>query len=110
MTGMATALLILIGSFAGAIQTMAAEPTVEISIDNFRFTPAEITIPAGAVVKWVNHDDTPHTVTEKSLAFRSRALDTDDTFTRQFNDVGEIDYFCSLHPRMTGKIIVKTGG
>jgi plastocyanin len=106
-TRIAAALLILMGSLVGPTQTKTEEPAVEISIDNFTFAPAEITIPAGTVVKWVNRDDIPHTIVEKSLSFRSKALDTDDTFTHQFNDVGEINYFCSLHPRMTGKIIVK---
>jgi len=105
-TGIAAALLLLVGP----IPTKAEEPVVEISIDNFTFAPAEVTIAVGTVVKWVNRDDIPHTVVEKSLSFRSKALDTDDTFTHQFNDVGEVGYFCSLHPHMTGKIIVKAKG
>jgi plastocyanin len=109
MTRIAAALLLL-ASLVGPIRTKAEEQGVEISIDNFTFAPAAITIPAGTVVTWVNRDDIPHTVVEKSLRFRSRALDTDDTFTHQFNDIGEIDYFCSLHPHMTGRIIVKAKG
>lgn len=90
----------------GSLAAKADEAVDEISIDNFTFCPAEV----GTVVKWVNRDDIPHTVVEKSLAFRSKALDTDDTFTHRFYDVGEVDYFCSLHPHMTGRIIVKARG
>jgi plastocyanin len=84
-----------------------AEPAVEITIDNFTFTPATITIEPGTIVKWINRDDIPHSVVAKSLAFRSKALDTEDSFSHEFNELGESDYFCSLHPHMTGKIIVR---
>jgi len=87
-----------------------ADSTVEITIDNFTFAPGTITIERGTTVKWLNRDDIPHTVVEKSLAFRSKALDTDDSFSHQFNEVGEIDYFCSLHPHMRGKVIVRADG
>ena len=107
VTRMSAALILLMGSLAGSVQTKAEEPVVEISIDNFTFAPAALTISAGTTVRWTNRDDIPHTVVEKSLRFRSKALDTNDTFTHQFNDTGEVDYFCSLHPHMTGKIIVK---
>jgi plastocyanin len=97
-------------ALARATPGAAAETTVEISIDNFTFTPATLTIERGTMVKWLNRDDIPHTVVDKSLAFKSPALDTDDSFSRQFNESGVIDYFCSLHPHMTGKIIVRTSG
>ena len=85
----------------------AAESAVEITIDNFTFTPATITIEPGVNVKWLNRDDIPHTVVAKSLAFKSKPLDTDDSFSHRFDEVGEFDYFCSLHPHMTGKVIVR---
>lgn len=86
----------------------AAEPnTVDVHIDNFAFTPAELTIAPGTTVKWTNRDDIPHTVTEKLVAFKSKTMDTDETFTHTFDAAGEVTYFCSLHPHMTGKIIVK---
>jgi plastocyanin len=86
---------------------LAAETTVEVTIDNFTFAPATITVEPGAIVKWLNRDDIPHTVVAKSLTFRSKALDTDDSFSHQFDDVGVVDYFCSLHPHMTGRVIVR---
>jgi len=78
-----------------------------VTIDNFTFTPGTITIAPGTTVTWVNKDDIPHTIAEKNRAFKSKALDTDDSFSRVFSTPGEVDYFCSLHPHMTGRIIVK---
>jgi plastocyanin len=78
-----------------------------ITIDNFSFTPREITVAPGTTITWVNHDDVPHTVVSTNQKFRSKALDTDDQFSFVFTDAGTYDYFCSVHPMMTGKIIVK---
>jgi plastocyanin len=81
--------------------------TASITIDNFSFTPKEITVAAGTTVTWVNHDDVPHTVVSPDKKFRSKALDTDDQFSFTFTDAGTYNYFCSVHPVMTAKIIVK---
>ena len=78
-----------------------------IAIDNFSFTPKEITVAAGTTITWVNRDDVPHTVVSPDKKFRSKALDTDDQFSFTFADTGTYNYFCSVHPMMTGKIIVK---
>ena len=80
---------------------------VEVNIDNFTFAPQRITVEVGTTVTWHNEDDIPHTVTANNGAFRSKVLDTGDRFTFTFAKAGEYDYFCSIHPRMTGKIIVK---
>jgi len=88
----------------------AAEKTVEVAISNFTFTPNQLTIGPGTTVKWVNHDDIPHLVAEKALAFKSQALDTNDSFSFTFTKPGDVEYFCVLHPHMTGKITVKVGG
>lgn len=77
-----------------------------VSIDNFTFTPAEMTIVQGTTVTWTNADDIPHTVAASDKSFKSKALDTDDRFSFTFSAPGEYAYFCSLHPHMTGKIIV----
>ena len=103
-------LSVLLMALAWAMHAAVAESSVEVTIDNFTFTPATVTIEPGTTVHWLNRDDIPHAVVAKSLAFRSRALDTDDGFSQQFNEVGEIDYFCSLHPHMAGKIIVRARG
>lgn len=77
-----------------------------VGIDNFAFTPAEITVKAGTKVTFVNHDDIPHSVVGESGKFHSPALDTDENFTIVFDTPGEIVYFCGLHPRMKGRIVV----
>ena len=78
----------------------------EVKIDNFTFNPQQITVHAGDTVTWVNHDDIPHTVTSKTMIFRSNALDSDDKFSFTFTTPGSFPYFCSLHPHMTGTIVV----
>jgi plastocyanin len=84
-----------------------APQEVEVRIDNFTFTPATITVPAGTRITWVNHDDVPHTATSTTKVFNSKALDTDDKFSFVFTTPGTFDYFCAVHPHMTGKVIVK---
>jgi plastocyanin len=79
----------------------------EVAIDNFSFSPATVTVPAGSTVRWTNHDDIPHTVVSDDKAFKSKALDTDDTFTYTFAQAGTYSYFCSLHPKMVGKVVVR---
>jgi plastocyanin len=79
----------------------------KITIDNFSFTPAEVTVPVGATVTWVNHDDVPHTVVSNDKKFKSKALDTDDTFSFTFSQAGTYEYYCSVHPKMTAKVTVK---
>jgi len=64
-------------------------------------------VKAGTTVTWVNRDDIPHTVTSTTLAFRSKALDTNDKFSFTFTTPGSYKYFCSLHPHMTGTIVVE---
>jgi amicyanin len=84
-----------------------AQGKAEITIDNFTFAPAELTVSAGATVTWINHDDIPHLVVDKNKLYRSPALDTDDSYSFTFTQPGSYDYFCGLHPHMTGKIVVK---
>ena len=99
MTGLVAAFI------AAASPAQAAE--VEVKIDNFTFNPQQITVKAGDTVIWVNHDDIPHTVTSKTMAFRSKAMDTDDKFSFTFATPGSYAYFCSLHPHMTGTIVAE---
>jgi amicyanin len=92
-----------------AVNLPADTPTVAnlVKIDNFSFTPQTLTVPAGTTVTWVNKDDVPHTVISTDKKFKSRALDTDDRFSYTFSAPGTYDYFCSVHPHMTGKIVVQ---
>jgi amicyanin len=82
----------------------------EVKIDNFTFNAQQVTVKAGDTVTWVNHDDIPHTVTSTTMAFRSKAMDTDDKFSFTFTTPGSYAYFCSLHPHMTGTIVVEAAG
>jgi plastocyanin len=80
----------------------------EVLIDNFSFSPKTFTVPAGATVTWTNHDNVPHVVTSADDQFKkSPLLKTDQRFSNTFATAGTHSYFCSIHPRMTGKIIVK---
>ena len=90
-------------AFAG---DTAVAPTV-VEIHNMKFNPAILTIAAGTKVTWVNEDNSPHTVTDKGKVFRSAGLDTKDSFSYTFEAPGEFTYFCTIHPIMVGKIVVK---
>ncbi|MGA7323054.1 MAG: cupredoxin family copper-binding protein [Rhodomicrobium sp.] len=84
-----------------------AAPSPMVKIDNFTFTPAEITVARGTTVNWTNGDDIPHTVVAVNKAFKSKVLDTEQSFSFTFTSPGTYAYFCSLHPHMQGKVIVK---
>ena len=91
-----------------AAPARAAEAAA-VSIDNFTFNPAVLTVPRGTSVTWTNRDDIPHTVVYAASppAFRSHPLDTGDSFTATFDKPGRFSYFCSLHPHMQGSIVVR---
>jgi amicyanin len=100
----------LLGPVTGALLAFGAVAAQEenvVTIDNFTFTAPELTVAVGTTVKWVNHDDIPHNVVNKDKLFRSKALDTDDSYSFTFASAGTYDYFCGLHPHMQGKIVVK---
>jgi plastocyanin len=93
-------------SSAGAEQK--AE-TAEVKIDNFSFGPQALTVSVGTTVTWVNRDDIPHTVvsSDDPKVFKSKVLDTDEKFSFKFEKAGTYSYFCSIHPKMTGKLVVQ---
>jgi plastocyanin len=105
----------VLGMFVSGVlvKTVAREESkpaskAEIRIDNFAFTPAELTVAAGTTVEWINRDDIPHVVvSEDKKTFKSKALDTDDKFSYTFTNPGTYAYFCSIHPKMTGKVVVQ---
>jgi|SRR5271157_750107 len=94
------------GSFTASAQEKPAS-TAEVKIDNFSFGPAAITVSVGTTVTWINRDDIPHTVVSTEKVFKSKVLDTDEKFSYTFTKPGEYPYFCSIHPKMTGKVIVQ---
>lgn len=93
-------------SFATSAQQKPAS-TAEVKIDNFVFGPAAITVAVGTTVTWINRDDIPHTVVSTDKVFKSKVLDTDEKFSFTFTKPGEYPYFCSIHPKMTGKVVVQ---
>jgi len=98
------------GLYAEEASVNPAAKAITVKIDNFTFAPSSITIAPGTTVTWVNEDDIPHTIVESNRAFKSKVLDTDDSFSYTFSTPGEVEYFCSLHSHMTGKIIIKGEG
>jgi amicyanin len=103
------ATLLLISGARGftASAEQAQTSNVEVKIDNFSFGPATLTVAAGTTVTWTNRDDIPHTVVSDDKAFKSRVLDTDEKFSYTFTKPGTYGYFCSIHPKMTGKVVVQ---
>jgi plastocyanin len=100
------------GVLLARAQTPAAA-AVAVGIDNFTFNPQTVTVKAGTTVTWTNKDDIPHGIAVTNNAFkRSQALDTDDSFAFTFTTPGTYQYFCYIHPHMTGSIVVEaaTGG
>jgi plastocyanin len=95
---------------AGAVSATdaaAGSNVTDVKIDNFSFAPQTITIPVGTQVRWTNHDDIPHNTVSEEQAFKSTVLDTDQQFTHAFTKPGTYKYFCSIHPRMTGTVVVQ---
>jgi amicyanin len=90
-----------------AAQSAQTPAAVEVKIDNFSFAPVEISVSAGTTVTWTNRDDIPHTVVSTDKVFKSKVLDTDDKYSYTFTKPGTYPYFCSVHPKMTGTVVVK---
>jgi plastocyanin len=79
----------------------------QVVVDNFSFTPATAAVPVGTTVTWTNHDDIPHNVVSPEQKFKSPVLDTDERFSHTFDVAGTYKYYCSIHPRMTGQVVVR---
>jgi plastocyanin len=94
---------------AAAAAQLAATDANAVTIDNFAFGPGAITVAPGTKVTWTNRDDDPHTVVsaDEPRVFKSGALDTDDSFSFTFDKPGTYRYFCSIHPHMTGAVVVQ---
>jgi len=106
----ATALGAAVGSLlaGGVLFARADGMSSAVSIDNFSFSPATLTVKAGTTVTWTNRDDIPHGIASSNSAFkRSQALDTDDSYSFTFTAPGTYQYFCYLHPHMVGSVVVQ---
>jgi plastocyanin len=97
--------VVVLGS--GRMPALAQAADASVTIDNFTFTPQRLTLKAGTTVTWTNHDDIPHAIASSTKVFKSKALDTDDKYSFTFTTAGTYEYFCSLHPHMTGTIVVE---
>ena len=99
--------LVLLGAVFTSYSRVATADANEIVIQNFAFEPSTLTVTVGTKVTWVNRDDEPHTATATDKRFSSKTLETGDRFSTEFKTPGIYKYYCALHPKMTGQIIVK---
>ena len=100
-------LLSLVGPASVTANDQPSAANAAVKIDNFVFGPQTITIPAGTTVTWTNSDDIPHTVVSTEGVFKSKVVDTDEKFSYTFTKAGTYPYYCSVHPKMTGKVVVQ---
>jgi plastocyanin len=99
---------LLLSAASPASSAKAPQPTsAEVKVDNFSFGPASLTVAVGTTVIWTNRDDIPHTVVSTDKVFKSKVLDTDEKFSFTFDKAGTYPYFCSIHPKMTGSVVVQ---
>jgi len=107
----ALVLIAMLLRFAGSPSVKASnEPSAAnaaVKIDNFVFGPQTITVPVGTTVTWTNSDDIPHTSVSTEGVFKSKVLDTDEKFSYTFTKAGTYPYYCTIHPKMTGKVVVQ---
>ena len=101
------AILLLVGTPSLKANDQPAAACADVKIDNFSFGPQELKVAAGTTVTWTNRDDIPHTVVSTDGVFKSKVRDTDEKFSYTFDKAGTYPYFCSIHPKMTGKIVVQ---
>jgi len=100
-------LLLLVGSPKLRATDQPSAANAEVRIDNFSFGPETLTVPVGTTVTWTNRDDIPHTVVSTDGVFKSKVRDTDEKFSYTFAKAGTYPYYCSVHPKMTGKVVVQ---
>ena len=100
-------LLLLAGSPSVTASDHSSAANATVKIDNFVFGPQTLTVPVGTTVTWTNSDDIPHTSVSAEGVFKSKVLDTDEKFTYTFTKAGTYPYYCTIHPKMTGKVVVQ---
>jgi plastocyanin len=99
--------LLVAGSPSVAANDQPSATNAAVNIDNFVFGPPTITVPVGTTVTWTNKDDIPHTSVSTDGVFKSKVLDTDEKFSYTFTKAGTYPYYCTIHPKMTGKVLVQ---
>jgi plastocyanin len=100
-------LLLLAGSPNVRANDHSSAANAAVKIDNFVFGPQTLTVPVGTTVTWTNSDDIPHTSVSTEGVFKSKVLDTDEKFSYTFTKAGTYPYYCTIHPKMTGKVVVQ---
>jgi plastocyanin len=106
--------ILLLAALAGILMLHSAQARIaqkssspiEVHVDNFSFDPETLTVPVNSTVTWINKDDVPHVIASSDGVFKSKALDTDDKYSYTFTKSGTYNYYCSVHPKMVGKIVV----
>jgi plastocyanin len=101
------AMMLLAGSSSITANAQPSAATAGVKIDNFVFGPQTLTVSVGTTVTWTNSDDIPHTSVSTEGVFKSKVLDTDEKFSYTFTKAGTYPYYCTIHPKMTGKIVVQ---
>jgi plastocyanin len=101
------AMLLLFAASPSVTANDQSAANAEVKIDNFVFGPQTLTVPVGATVTWTNKDDIPHTTVSTDGVFKSKVMDTDEKFSYTFTKAGTYSYYCSVHPKMTGKVVVQ---
>jgi plastocyanin len=101
------AMLLLAASPSVTANDQPSAASADVKIDNFSFGPQTLTVSVGTTVVWTNRDDIPHTVVSTDGVFKSKVRDTDEKFSYTFTKAGTYPYFCSVHPKMTGKVVVQ---
>jgi len=99
--------LLVAGTSTVTANDQSSAANAAVNIDNFVFGPQTITVPVGATVTWTNKDDIPHTSVSTEGVFKSKVLDTDEKFSYTFTKPGTYPYYCTIHPKMTGKVVVQ---
>jgi plastocyanin len=83
-----------------------APAAASVSIKNMAFNPGSLSVVAGSTVTWMNSDTTIHTVTADDGSFNSGNIAVGATYSRVFSTAGTFSYHCTIHPEMTGKVVV----
>jgi plastocyanin len=104
---MAAMLLLFAGLSSISAKDQPLGAAAEVKIDNFSFEPQTLTVAVGTTVTWTNRDDIPHTSVSTEGVWKSKVMDTDETFSYRFTKPGTYPYYCTIHPKMTGNILVQ---
>ena len=99
--------LLVAGSSRVQANDQPSAASAAVNIDNFVFGPQTLTVRVGATVTWTNKDDIPHTTVSTDGVFKSKVMDTEDKFSYKFDKAGTYSYYCTIHPKMTGKVVVQ---